>query len=385
MKLQESKFEFHRTNSGSKESDPFRIFAFPLARALGDFAVENVVMSSIKSSFKHAELYVYCRMDAFHKDLITNSNGFIDKLFVFKNKESVFPAELFDIYSGRPVQIADKEFYKRGMAHPNLVLTPSMMGMEALIGLPNIAGLHFPEDQIEGQAEQLVQLGLDPDRWFCTLHYRESDYELRAPSKLRDCDPQQFLEIRDYLIDALGAQVVRLGHETMSEFPARDGFVDLARVPDSFTTQGFALTRSRFLFAGPSGVSQLGCAYQVPTAIVNGVNDTGAWRDKDVMLLQRLYDPAGQRISIKEALPTGMLADPVLKAMVENGDLTMSPNTLAELRRVAGIMLENTAGCDGWRRPVPVRFDTFPDELGFPLSNKLNPTDALTTFVEFLD
>ena len=51
-------------------SKSYKIFAFFLSRALGDFAIQNIVASSIKSNFENAKLFVYYRNDRPYKDLI---------------------------------------------------------------------------------------------------------------------------------------------------------------------------------------------------------------------------------------------------------------------------------------------------------------------------
>jgi hypothetical protein len=86
--------------------------------------------------------------------------------------------------------------------------------------------------------------GLDLDRWFCCLHFRQPNYEYKPYSNCRDVDPSSYLASIDYVIDELGGQVALLGHPEISTRPKRDGFVDLSRIPDSHDLQFGAVARS---------------------------------------------------------------------------------------------------------------------------------------------
>lgn len=385
MKLTQSAYDFDRPIPGRSHREPFRIFGFALARALGDFLIQNVVLASMKCAFEHSNLFVYSRLDRPYKKLILDSNIHITKSINFRDDSSVFPAELFDINSGRPVKIQDDEFYKRGANHPDFVAAPSMLHVSTLLGLSNIASLRFPEDRTLKSSETLERMGLDPSHWFCTLHYREPTYEDRPPSPLRDNDPAQFLALRDFVIDELGGQVVRLGHPEMTDFPARDGFVDLAKLDDSFELQTFAVTRSRFVLAGPSGIAQLGSAYNVPTAYLHGINEAGCWNHEDINLFQRLYDPAGHRMNIRDSLATGILREQTIQKLVREQGFQAKPNTTEELCAATREIYDRTANCEGWRKPAPHHFDGYPNQLGLPITREVNPAAGRGTFVEYPD
>ncbi|MBT5265336.1 MAG: TIGR04372 family glycosyltransferase [Rhodospirillaceae bacterium] len=383
MKLTQSEYDFDRPIPGRSHREPFRIFGFALARALGDFLVQNVVLASMKCAFEHSSLFIYSRIDRPYKQLILESNTHITKSINFHNKDSVFPGELFDINSGREIRIQDDDFYRMGANHPDFVATPSMLHLVTLLGLSNIAGLSFPEERTPSLGATLESMGIDTNRWFCTLHYREPNYENRPASVLRDNDPDQFLDLRDFVIDELGGQVVRIGHRAMKPFPAREGFVDLAKIDGSFELQTFAITRSRFLLGGSSGPTHLGCAYKVPTAYLQAIDESGAWNQDDFILMQRIYDPSGRRVGINEALPTGLLREMTLRTLAADQGFRILPNTVEELRAAARAIYKHTNGVDGWRDPVSTSFENYPNRLALPVTSDFGPSDSRATYLEY--
>ncbi|MBT6137272.1 MAG: TIGR04372 family glycosyltransferase [Rhodospirillaceae bacterium] len=383
MRLTPSAYPIRRLNPGDDPATPFKIFGFPLARALGDFAAQNVIMASIKHCFEHSRLFTFHHDDRPYKSLLIESNWHIDQDFREKDPNLNFPVELFDVQSGGRVHHADPAFEGQHASWPDLVITPSIMQMQVLNALPNIASLHFPDRLVPEMSDRLVSAGVDPDRWFCVMHYRDVGYEQRPASALRDSDPEQFLNIRDLLIDKFGAQVVRVGHPGMTEFPARAGFVDLIGPSIGFDLQAFAITRARFLFCGASGVGSVGSAFNVPTVIVQSPSEVGTWNHHDMHLCQRFYDPSGKRISIHDAVRDGVMAEVVFKELIKNHGYSRINNTLDELREVAGMMVAQTAGVEHWRQPEQVPFTEFPNRISLPLTLDMNPFDNHTQFIEF--
>ncbi|MBT6136635.1 MAG: TIGR04372 family glycosyltransferase [Rhodospirillaceae bacterium] len=366
-------------------SKSYKIFAFFLSRALGDFAIQNIVASSIKSNFENAKLFVYYRNDRPYKDLIIESNSYIDYKVQNKSKNGNFPADWFDINSGRPFVAPSREFYEIRAHDPDLVLTPSLMKMQVLPALQNIARLNFPDRGLSTVSNRLIDHGLNPGKWFCALHYRDGSYEHRPALERRDVSVEHFIEITRLIIDELGGQVVRLGNPEMAKFPKKDGLIDLASIPNSFAMQCFATSRARFLFSGPSGPGQLGSAFGTPTAVTITPQSVGAWHPHDIILMQHLIDPKGRRVPVLEATAEGYMDEIILPEILGNGGYRLEKNSLEELKRVAYMMYDRTSDCSGWREPKAETFTTFPNQICSPFTAGTTPLDVAAEIVEFPD
>ncbi|MBT6137332.1 MAG: hypothetical protein HOH65_07620, partial [Rhodospirillaceae bacterium] len=217
--------------------DPFRIFALPHARALGDFIIQNIVAASLKSNFENSRLFVYYRDDRDYKNLIIESNIYIDYKINTKGTKGSFPIDLFDQNSGRPIHSPDREFYEKMVHRPDLIISPATMNAAVLNTLPNTPRFAFPERHVSVLTERLREHGVSPDRWFCIMHCRDESYPYRPGNDFRDMPHADFIAVARLIVDELGGQVVRVGHPGMRQFPKMSGLLDLSRVPDSFALQ----------------------------------------------------------------------------------------------------------------------------------------------------
>lgn len=376
--------DFAKFQKGVDQETPFVIFAALLARAIGDFAIQNVVAASVKCAFQHARLVTYHIPDRSYKATIVKSNPHID-LSLTGTEKSTLPIELFDINSGRKVFFRNKHFQDIGGKYPDLVLVPAQMRLQTINGLPNVAGLTFPDNLAIGMAEQLINLGLDPERWFCTLHLREGTYVQRPSEPSRDTPIDAYVETAKHIIEEQGGQVVRLGHHGSKPFPKMPGLFDISTIPDTFNLQAFAITRARYMLAGPSGIAQMGSAFKTPTAVVMAPSQEGAWNSGDIQLNQHLIAPGGQRVPLRDSIAAGMRFEPAMKNLIENKGWRIEPNSVAELKRISDIMLERTQEVEGWRETSPDQFETVPNTLSLPLGGYDAPLSNRAEFIEFPD
>ena len=104
--------------------------------------------------------------------------------------------------------------------------------------------------------DTLTGLGLDPDRWFACIHYREPTYGFKQGRSLRDVDAGPYESVAGYIREELGGQVVRLGHPEMPVWPAAPGFVDLSRVPNPGCSNATRSAARGFLSARAPAVRQ---------------------------------------------------------------------------------------------------------------------------------
>ena len=96
--------------------------------------------------------------------------------------------------------------------------------------------------------------GVDPNRWFCAIHYSDPNYEGRKADPLLDTESAMMRWIVNIIIDQLGGQVVRVGNPEMAFFKALDGFINFASAGSvDFIFLLFAISRARIMVAGASG------------------------------------------------------------------------------------------------------------------------------------
>lgn len=131
----------------------------------------------------------------------------------------------------------------------------------------------IPDDIAANAERELIQMGLDPNRWFACLHIRQPGYRNDGhfhPRSVTNLEP--YVQLVRHIIHEQGGQVVRLGDVTMTPLPPMPGLIDLSRHPRSLLRQMFALSRARYIFGSDSGPAMLGLFFHVPTAVANAVN-----------------------------------------------------------------------------------------------------------------
>jgi putative glycosyltransferase (TIGR04372 family) len=228
--------------------------------------------------------------------------------------------------------------------------------------------LRVPEANVTACTEDLIGRGLDPNRWFCTLHAREPGY-LDKPDQrnLRDCDPNVFWQATNHIVRVLGGQVVRLGHPAMTPYPPLDGVVDLSREAGNPMLQTFAISRSRFFLGGPSGPAAVADTFNVPSAAADAV-DYHPQNEGMVIRTIDLKTPEGKIYRQKELFEAGYSKRRILDAL-RSGGYHVFKNDVAEVIRLTNFVYEMTADTTGWRplaqadqSPRPNRFSWPPGE-----------------------
>jgi putative glycosyltransferase (TIGR04372 family) len=327
---------------------PFRIFAAFLDWNLGDFIARNIYAAAVRMCFKRAKLTVYFRDDRPYKQDVLALNPYIDQV-VFGTGTHGLPLEVFHATGRFPIRGTER-FFQAGHAQPDLLLVPSMMMAADLLRFDRLPLFAIPKDKQKGQEGRLIQMGLDPEKWFCCVFYRQASYTHRGPAPHRDVDDRPYETLIDWIIDELGGQVVRLGHPEMRRFADRPGFVDLSAVPNDFFLQAAAISRARFMIATPSGPSMLPGVFRVPCALTNALDFQGALNDSDVVLCKHLFDPAGQRVPLASLLREGALHQHVFARKTTREGFRLLDNTTDELKQAARILFARTADTPSWRR-----------------------------------
>jgi putative glycosyltransferase (TIGR04372 family) len=370
---------------GATPEKPFRIVALLNSRAVGDTIFYHIFCASVKRLFDHASLTIYQRDDREYKIDLLNMNHDKDKIIFAKPS---FPGISIDSFqnvydypaSGQPIPsyVFRKDYWKNsGSDRPDLILSPEGMPENMLPCFENPAFLKIPDSKFDPLDAELLSHGLEPNRWFCVLNYREPGYKYRPVRPTRDLDPKRFKALVDYIIDNLGGQVLRVGHPQMTPFPNRPGFIDLAGVENNFMLHAHAITRARYMIGSLTGISHLGSAVNTPTVITNCVDPPyfpGCWRDHDIALFTNLYEPGGRRISITEQCEKSFLGVRKLVDLANNHGYRAEQNSLAELKMVTNAMMETTMDCQSWRIPQypkdPVKR---PNRFDFPMRLRVRP------------
>jgi putative glycosyltransferase (TIGR04372 family) len=237
----------------------------------------------------------------------------------------------------------------------------------------------IPRSEAATAEAVLIERGLDRDRWFCTLHYREPTNNLRHKNKGRDVDPAHALAVTRFVIKQLGGQVVRLGHQGMTPFPQMKGFVDLSDVVDPTVVHAYAMSRSRFfLEVSPSGPLSLAIGFGTPMARCNTVRPGGPPDKQSIVLMQHLIDPKGNRVPQDLALERGLLDSHLVDKILSRPGFRMQQNSLAELQATAWEIYDRTANCSGWREQEAVVAQPTETTISWPL-----PEVNHFTYVEY--
>lgn len=389
--LRDPKFTDSAFGSALEE---FRILALLNSRAVGDSVFFHIFAASTKLLFDNARLMLQIREDnRSYKQSLLRFNPHKNFSVVLGENHAGIATDSFGAFTdllsndeALPDCIFKEPHWLGQKAHlPNLILSPPGMYPAALPTFENPAFLKIPDAEVGPLADILIDNGVDPNRWFCCLHYREPGYEHRPPRFLRDLDPRPFMALTEDIIENLGGQVVRLGHPRMTAFPRRPGYIDLAGLKDGFDVHAFAVSRARFMIGTVSGISHVGSAFNTPTAITNNSDILafpGCWRDHDAALYFNIYTPSGRRVSVLEQHEAGMLGNrPFLaKIRAENGYRIMQ-NSPAELGQVTRRLLDATADCQGWREPTSETIpERRPNQIQLPVALRRR-----VPFVEYPD
>lgn len=332
---------------GVRKQNPFRIVALALDRALGNFAAVICHAASVKARFDHAKLAVYYRDDRAYKSDILRVCPEIDQIVRMGDGESL-PLDAMDIGHGAPIP-PPNHWYSVGWNSPHLLLTPSMAPIHTLGTFEQTSRFRFTDEAARLCGVRLRDAGVDPDRWFCVIHYREPTYGHRTPQPVRDVDPKSFEEVSRRIIENLGGQVVRVGHPEMTPFSVRPGFVDLAPQGDiDFELQLFAISRARFLLTSNSGPGICGSCFGTPTAMCNNPVTHSVWNSQDAAMWSHIIAPDGRRIAHEVAVEREMYFMPAMKHLISHG-YKIVLQSVDELTRLATLMHDRTTDTPKWR------------------------------------
>lgn len=361
---------------GQSAERPFMILATLLETSLGDLIAKTAFLSTLKDQFDHARLIVrYSDIRPYSAEVISLSPN-IDHATPLKGERPRWLAEWFpDMRPWLPLGRWTLGREKMLAAFYDFVVIESMMDIRNMHGLAQPVPLRIPPEREAALQRQLVGLGLDPGRWYATVHYRTGSYGPKLDkAPLRNSEPENYRQLIDYIIDELGGQVVQLGHPEMEPFPPRPGLVDLSRIKDGFMLQAYAVCHSRFLIAGPSGPVTLGFAFEVPLGVVDATDGYGGWGDSEqVILTHEVTTPDGAVLMNRALLESGLLDQVELKRQIREGvNHRIRKNSSEEMAAVARHLFDRTSDITGWRSPRRRPQRARPNRLTWPLPTHEN-------------
>lgn len=322
-----------------------KIFVSLSARALGDFIAYATLASSIREMFDTAQLYIYFRGDRPYKQHIVSCIRNLESVISVPEKSGGIPVDFFDAHQGRPSH--QIEFWeKNGLYNTDLIIAGHMLNEAMLNAIPATTLAPSPQT-MQSSDEALMARGLDPNKWFACVYWKEDGYAYRPFNNIRTIfDPAPYVGVIRYIIESMGGQVVRLGHPTPTEVPPMPGFVDLAKVEGSEWLQMYAVSRARFFVASASGPAAYGPAFGVPTANTDQNLCYGVWGPQDYVVTQDIqYNDKWYRQT--EAYDAGLL----FSEFKPDKSYRLSRNTVKHLSAAADDLFKITMTCPGWRTP----------------------------------
>ena len=345
----------------------FRVCGILNSRSLGDFTSQLFFLNTIAAQFDQAQATLIYRPDTSFKaqiaSLLPNS-----VLIQISNEADLPSLEIFNAdYQARSLASRNEEWFKNSLFMQDFVLIDGMTFLPGLSSFEHYGYLVIPKDQIPQMDAELLSLGLKPDNWFSCIHYREAGYKYKPSGQsLRDSPPANYQALSDYIIDRLGGQVVRLGHPQMTEFSNREGFVDLARLDDSVMLQAYAVSRSRFVVAGPSGASQLAQALDVPLGLTDAVDYWTPIHARDAIRTVDVISPSGELFNQRKMLAAGISKKFLINAAQKGEKYQIIKNSPRVLARMADYLYDTTYGEDKWRLPRPPSDKPRPNQFVWP-------------------
>ncbi len=340
---------------GARADRPFMILATFSETSLGDLISKVAFVNTLKNQFDHARLIVrYNDFRPYSREVVSLAPNIDHAQPVHGETPRWLRPFLRDNRLWRPLSGVVSRSKRQHEAFYDLVVVDTMTNARTVHALPNPCPLQVPADLHEPLAQELSELGLDPQKAYAVVHYRDGTYPLKGGNPNRNGDPDAYRSTIDHIIDDLGCQVVQLGHPEMTPFPARPGLIDLSRLQNRFMLQAFAVSRARFMIGSASGPAVLGWSFDVPTAIVDCLEAHTGWGNADKFFLtQEITTPAGAVLANASLSEAGLLNIRALaKSMRANPNYAIRSNTAAQLRAVADHLHDITSGISGWRDAV---------------------------------
>ncbi len=228
---------------------PGKIVVYLTGGSLGDFIERNIVAASILRHFPKAHTLAIYRSSGPQWEFVTDCNPFLQSEMKADAASPVtFLMDWFDIGWSAPVKCPVPEWSKRKLHDPDLVLSPSLLSVEAALleGLADAPpSFRLPLDKEKSLIDGLVESGIERKAWFACFDGRED----------------------------MGQGIARAGGQA----------VDLSTLP--FELQAAAISRARFVLGGEAWITALASAFCTPVAAI-GQAPARIWNESDIAFTQ---------------------------------------------------------------------------------------------------
>jgi putative glycosyltransferase (TIGR04372 family) len=354
------------------------VFAFLGSRNIGDFAEQLLTAAAVKEHLEGYRLAVFYNQDRPYKQQIVSLCPDVN-IALAGPSGMQFPINIFDIYAGG-VRFDDPATQAHELHKSTVILAGNSLPSMCLPSFTHVPRLEVPEAKRQRHETILKDLGLDPNRWFACLYWREPGYQNRPPHPLRDIvDPGPYMAAMDHIVDNLGGQVVRLGHPTTTALRTHPDIVDIAKIDDSLMTQIVAISSARFFISSPSGPLTFGSGFGTPTAVTDNIDISGVWNDHDLLLTQKITTSDGRTFQSRSAFNAGLLKTGATARLIEPGSkYRYSRNSAENIIQVADELHHRTRDCPSWRQAELQSIPTRGPAIQFPL----RPSVKSKCFVE---
>jgi len=325
---------------------------------MGDFTYQAMALASIKRQFASAHLTALYSADAPYKSVVM---GFIPDFDVVED------------YAGQPFRVD-----VIGDAPPkNLIFTPAELSGTLLGRFDRTATMRVPDDREARLRGELIAAGVDPGRWFMVMHYRQGSTFPHQGMGHRDVSPTTFHAMARHVTEALGGQVLRLGHDGMDAIPELPGYVDLSR--GSIELQMYATARARFMLGTDSGPCGYAAGFRTPILKSNSFSEEGAFYPTDILMPKNVLNWRGEALDLSDFTADRLLE---FKSIGAYGEMIgFADNTFDQLRFGVELLHAETGDVQGWRMEPPARDEPpCPDGLIWPphrRNNRLMPMSEL--------
>jgi putative glycosyltransferase (TIGR04372 family) len=328
---------------GTWPDRPFKILLPMMAHSFGDVFILTACAARFATAFDHTHCsFLIDGLRPFTPDIV--------RMYPYPCSLFKVAGEWRDIEFLALAGLADKMDWRAQNYH-DFILTTAFLSSGVASGYP-ACPLRIPEAMVPTLKQHLISRGLDPTRWFCTIHWREPTYAFKLGTTFRDVDPGPYHRLIDYVIDHLGGQVVQLGHPELTRHAPRQGLIDLSALPNSWLLQAYAVSRSRFFAGSASAGSAMSFALQVPAAHLNAT-DWYVGEAEDWVLTPTVVLRDGRRLRQVELYRSGWMNSVHLQRGLELGEVRfLSQPETPEILAVATRIHESTCAVTGWREPA---------------------------------
>jgi|GEM_PF-3538062 len=161
---------------------PSPVLAYLDSSAPSSFIRQNIALAWVSRKLEQNPVVAVYKDDGGLNSFITSCNGFLSATLTQETgSEAPFPLDWLDVGMSAPVKCPHPDWQKWGLDNAGIVFLPSMLNVEPsrLMGFQKAPPVfRIPADIHANHEQELINMGLDPDRWFACVGIppRPSDY-----------------------------------------------------------------------------------------------------------------------------------------------------------------------------------------------------------------